>query len=78
MVTTSLALDHLWDRALLAGALLILFVLGGFALLRQAFRRGAGMNKVFKPLHNTVMTPLIADINGYKDEGQNGRTWRYT
>lgn len=78
MVTTSLALDHLWDRALLAGALFILFILGGFALLRQAFRRGAGINKVFKPLHNTVMTPVIADIHGHQDEGDKGRTWRYT
>ncbi|QCI65402.1 hypothetical protein [Phreatobacter stygius] len=78
VVTTSLALDHLWDRALLAGGLFILFIVGGFALLRQAFRRGEGVNKAFKPLNNTVMTPVIADIHGHQDEGDKGRTWRYT
>ncbi|MGL4288792.1 MAG: hypothetical protein ACRCVA_20755 [Phreatobacter sp.] len=78
MLTTSLALDHLWDRALLAVGLFVLLIGGGFALLRQAFRRGAGINKVFKPLHNTVMTPVIADIRGHQDEGDKGRTWRYT
>ncbi|MBN8939283.1 MAG: hypothetical protein J0H01_07330 [Rhizobiales bacterium] len=78
MVTTSLALDHLWDRVLLAAGMIVLCVGGGFALLRQAFSRGAGINKPFKMLHNTVMTPLIADINGYKDEGDKGRIWRYT
>lgn len=76
--TTSLALEHLWDRILLAVGLFAVFVIGAFALLRKAFSRNEGMNKVFKPLHNTVMTPVIADVSGHEEEGDKGWVWRYT
>lgn len=78
MQTTSLALDHLWDRILLAVGLFVAFILGAFAIVRKAFGRNEGVNKVFKPLHNTVMTPVIADIGGHDDQGDKGWIWRYT
>lgn len=76
-VTTSLGMDYLWNRVLtgLAG-------FGGLGLLslmsvREAFRSKGNINTPFKALHNTILTPVIADVHGHEDQGTKGRIWRY-
>jgi hypothetical protein len=77
MVTTSLGLDYLWNRVLTAlagfGGLLALT----FGALREALRTKGNINKIFKPLNNTILTPVIAEVHGDEDRGAKGRIWRY-
>jgi hypothetical protein len=78
VVTTTLALDHLWNRLATAALFLVLFGAGGLAVLKEAFAGGGGnVNKRFKALHNTILAPVLVDVHGHEDRGNKGRIWRY-
>jgi hypothetical protein len=77
LLTTTLALDNLWNRILTAAAAVAFLVAVMLALLREAFRGKGNINKPFRALNNTILTPVIADIQGHEDAGKKGSIWTY-
>ena len=77
LLTTTLALDNLWNRILSAAVALAGLVAAMIAALREVFRGKGNINKPYRALHNTILTPVIADIQGHEDAGNKGAIWTY-
>jgi hypothetical protein len=76
VVTTSLALESLWNRVLTTGGLLALFIagiFGGLKMILSARRE----NSRFGGLDKTKLTPVLVDVYGYNDEDAKKTVWYY-
>jgi hypothetical protein len=76
VVTTSLAMESLWNRVLTTGGFIALFVVcsfGGLKMISTAWRD----NNRFSGLDRHQLTPLLMDVYGYNDTNDKKRIWYY-
>lgn len=77
-VTTDIALDHYWNRAITSAGFILLFGAGAIALLGQALRPGVGAaNDRYKPLSGRLLTPVIVDVTGQTQPDKAHWLWTY-
>jgi hypothetical protein len=76
VVTTSLALESLWNRMLTAGGLLALLIAGVFGGLK-AIVSAHRENSIFGGLDDTKLTPVLVDVYGYNDDDAKKKIWYY-
>ena len=76
VVTTSLALETLWNRIFTICGFMVLIAAGAFGAFKT-FLSARRENDRFAGLDNTQLTPMLVDVYGYDDENSKQTTWYY-
>jgi hypothetical protein len=76
VVTTSIALESLWNRLLTTGLFVGGIGLLGLGMILSALK-GDKESRRFRELNNAQLTPTLMEVFGYNDEDDNKRRWFY-
>jgi hypothetical protein len=76
VVTTSIAIESLWNRMITSSLFIGGLALAGLWMIVSALR-GTKESRRFRELNNAQLTPILVEIFGYKDEDDNKRRWFY-